>query len=335
VTDAFRLAARPLGLSAIACRPDSCFEERIFDMDQSPQNRAYLGATYMVLAGITFAVINAITFKVTSPADYGGLGFKAQSDTFWQYAIALLISLPFLWRTGGLSFKTKQPIPHVIRVVLSAAGLQAFVFAFSKGVPVWQVVALTMTAPFFVLIGAKIFLGEQVSANRWIASIVGFIGALIVTNPWSEQFNIYWLLPVVAAILWGAASLLTKYLSRTESPESLTTWLLLLLTPINLFWSVGAGFEVPTGNILWMIVIGGFLVFVAQYLLSKSYASADANFVQPFDDLKLISNVLVYGIFFGYWPTGYIWVGLAMIMAASLFLLTQETKKNAATLKAA
>ncbi len=304
-------------------------------MNQISQNRAYQGAAFMVLAGITFAIINAITFTITSPAEYGGLGFKPQSDTFWQYAIALVFSLPFLWSRGGLSFKTKQPLPHFIRVVLSAAGLQAFVIAISKGVPVWQVVALTMTAPFFVLMGAKFFLGEKVTLNRWIASLVGFIGALIVTNPWSEQFNIYWLLPVAAAILWGAASLLTKYLSRTETPESLTTWLLLLLTPINLFWSVGVGFEVPTGNILWLLIIAGFLVFLAQYFLSKSYASADANFVQPFDDLKLISNVLVYGIFFGYWPTGYIWVGLAMIMGASTFLLLQEAKKHNATLSTA
>jgi drug/metabolite transporter (DMT)-like permease len=306
-------------------------------MNQIPQNtnRAYLGALYMVLAGIAFAVINAITYKITAPADWGGLGFKPQSDTFWQYAIALVFSLPFLMRAGSLSFKTKQPIPHIIRVVLSSAGLIAFVTAISKGVPVWQVVALTMTAPFFVLIGAKIFLKENVTLNRWIASAIGFVGALIVTNPLSEQFNVYWLLPVLAAFLWGSASLLTKYLSRTESPETLTTWLLLLLTPINLVFSVQAGFEVPAGNVLWLLIIGGFLVFVAQFLLSKSYATADANFVQPFDDLKLISNVLVYGIVFGYWPSGYIWLGLALIMAASIFLITQENKKNDMQLKTA
>jgi drug/metabolite transporter (DMT)-like permease len=294
-----------------------------------------LGAAYMVGAGVAFAVINAITFTVTASPDFGGLGFSPQSDTFWQYAIALVISLPFLWRAGLLQFKTKQPIPHLIRVVLSAAGLQAFVYAISKGVPVWQVVALTMTAPFFVLVGAKIFLKENVTANRWMASAVGFAGALIVTNPLSEQFNVYWLLPVVAALLWGGASLITKYLSRSESPETLTTWLLLLLTPINLFWAVGAGFQTPSGNVLWLIIIGGFLVFLAQFLLSKSYATADANFVQPFDDLKLISNVLVYGLFFGYWPAGAIWLGLAMIMAASFFLLWQETKREDMNPKAA
>jgi drug/metabolite transporter (DMT)-like permease len=311
------------------------FEERTHDMNQISQNRAYLGAFYMVLAGVTFAIINAITYKVTAPVDWGGLGFSAKSDVFWQYAIALVLSLPFLWKTGQLSFKTNQPIAHIIRAVLSSAGLVAFTMAMQMGVPVWQVVALTMTAPFFVLIGAKLFLGETVTVNRWIASGLGFLGALIVTNPFSEQFSVYWLLPVLAALLWGAASLMTKYLSRTETPNTLTTWLLLLLTPINLMFAVQAGFQVPTGNVLWLIVAGGILVFAAQWLLSKSYATADANFVQPFDDLKLISNVLVYGLIFGYWPTGYIWVGLALIMAGSLFLLLQENRQKTMELKAA
>jgi drug/metabolite transporter (DMT)-like permease len=293
-------------------------------------SRAFAGPLFMVLAGISFAVINAITFVITAQ-----LGFKAQSDTFWQYAIALLFSLPFLWKFGGTGLRTNQPLVHAARVILSALGLQAFVMAISKGVPVWQVVALTMTAPFFVLIGARIFLRETVTINRWVASFVGFAGALIVTNPWSEQFTWAWLLPVVAAILWGGASLLTKYLSRTESPESLTVWLLMLLTPINFVLSLGAGFEVPAGTVLWLLVLGGFLVFVAQYLLSKSYASADANFVQPFDDLKLISNVLIYGIFFGYWPAGVIWLGLAMIMVASIFLLMQENNQDHVNSKAA
>jgi drug/metabolite transporter (DMT)-like permease len=304
-------------------------------MNQFTRNRAYMGALYMVLAGITFAIINAITYKVTAPADWGGLGFSAKSDVFWQYAIALVVSLPFLWKSGQLSFKTNQPIPHIIRAVLSSAGLVAFTSAMAMGVPVWQVVALTMTAPFFVLIGARLFLNETVTPNRWIASALGFIGALIVTSPWSETFSIYWLLPILAALLWGAASLMTKYLSRTETPNTLTTWLLLLLTPINLVFAVEAGFQVPTGNILWFIVLGGFLVFVAQWLLSKSYATADANFVQPFDDLKLISNVLVYGLLFGYWPSGIIWLGLAMIMAASIFLLMQENRNNDMKLKTA
>lgn len=280
-----------------------------------PQKR-FQGATFMVLAGITFALINAITFVITAQ-----LGLKPQSDTFWQYAIALAISLPFLLRQGAQSLKTSHPLAHLVRVAVSALGLLAFTTAIARGVPVWQVVALTMTAPMFVLVGAALFLGETVPASRWLAAVVGFSGALIVTNPWSEHFTWAWLLPVAAALLWGIASLLTKYLTRDESPETLTVWLLLLLTPINALLSLGAGFELPAGQVFLWLLAGGALVCLAQYLMSRSYAAAEANFVQPFDDLKLISNVLVYGLLFGYWPSGFIWAGLAMIMAASAYLM--------------
>ena len=298
-------------------------------ISQLPQKRVQ-GAIFMVLSGITFAVINAITFVITAQ-----LGLKPQSDTFWQYGIALAISVPFLLTQAKQGLKTKHPIAHLVRVIVSALGLLAFTTAISKGVPVWQVVALTMTAPFFVLIGATLFLGETVPASRWLAAVVGFAGALIVTNPWSEQFTLYWLLPVVAAILWGAASLLTKYLTRDESPESLTVWLLLLLTPINFLLSLSAGFELPSGHVFLWLLAGGALVCLAQYLSSRSYAAAEANFVQPFDDLKLISNVLIYGTLFGYWPSGFIWIGLAMIMAASAYIMWRGRTEYVLTPQAA
>jgi S-adenosylmethionine uptake transporter len=127
--------------------------------------------------------------------------------------------------------------------------------------------------------------------------------------------------PVAAAVLWAASSLLTKVLTRTESAPTVTLWLLVLLTPINLAMSVHAGFELPSLQILGWLVVGGLIMMAAQYLLTWSYAAADAAFVQPFDDLKLISNILIYGLFFGYWPEGNIWLGVAMILCGSLYLL--------------
>ena len=49
------------------------------------------GAALMVLAGLAFALANALTQIATFQ-----LGFKAQSDTFWQYAVALIAMLPTL-----------------------------------------------------------------------------------------------------------------------------------------------------------------------------------------------------------------------------------------------
>ena len=283
----------------------------------------------MVAAGIAFALINAITQTVTGSPDYGGLGFKPTSDAFWQYFIALIVSLPFIWKSGLGSLKTDYPVQHIIRVILSALGVQAFVFGLARGVQIWQVIALVMTSPFFILLGAKFFLGENVEPRRWFAAALGFAGAMVVLQPWSSGFNAWSLAPVAAAILWGAASLITKQLTGHEKPETITMWLLLLLSPINAILSGIAGFEVPTGKVLIYLLAAGVIQFAAQYFLTKAYSKADASVLQPFDDLRLPFNILAGFLAFGYLPDGNLWICIAMILAASAFLLWSEKQKTA------
>ncbi len=284
----------------------------------------------MVAAGLCFAVANALTQIITSQ-----LGFRPQSDSFWQYAIALVLALPFLRRHGLAGLKTDRPGLHLARVLVSALGVQAFVMALSHGTPIWQVIALVMTSPFFVLLGAAIVLGERVGPSRWGAAALGFAGAMVLLRPWETGFAPAALYPVGAAILWAAASLMTKSLTKTERPETVTLWLLVLLTPINGAISLHAGFEWPEGWVLVWLLAGGALVFLAQHLLTLAYASADAAFVQPFDDIKLVSNVVVGWAVFGYLPEGQLWLGVGMILAASAWLLWSERQRPTMTPAAA
>lgn len=294
------------------------------DLTRPTVNRAIAGATFMVGAGICFAVVNVITQKVTNE-----LGLKSTTDAFWLYAIAALASLPLLVRHGLAGMRTQHPWLHLFRVVLAALGVQAWVLGLAQGLPIWQVIALVMTSPFFVILGARVFLKERVGAERWGAAIVAFVGAMIVLQPWATTFTIYSLAPIAAAILWGGASLLMKRLTQTEPSETITIWLLVLLTPINLGLSITAGFEWPTGQALWLLVASGVAMMFAQFLLTKAYSVADAAYVQPFDDLKLPFNIIGGWLAFGYAPAGYMWVGIALILAASLWLLWREARSEA------
>jgi drug/metabolite transporter (DMT)-like permease len=301
-------------------------------MSQNIQSKNPIsGATFMVGAGIAFAIINVVTQTVTGDPKFGGLGFKPTSDAFWQYFIGLIVSLPFIWQYGLSALKTNQPVLHIIRVLVSAIGVLAFVFGLSHGVQIWQVIALVMTSPFFILLGAKFFLGEVVGPDRWFAAALGFAGAMVVLQPWSTGFNFWSLAPVAAAVLWGAASLMTKKLTATEKPESITMWLLIGIAAWNFLFSVSAGFEWPAGNVLWYLLAGGVIQFFAQWFLTKAYANADASFLQPFDDLRLPFNVLAGFLAFHYLPEGNLWIGIAMIMAASAFLLWRNNQARALT----
>ena len=285
-------------------------------------SRALAGASWMVLAGIAFALLNVVTQWLTMT-----LAFPSASVAFWQYAFALVFSLPFLWKTGLAAMRTQYPWRHVVRVVLAALGVQTWVAGLAS-VPIWQAIALVMTSPFFIILGARLFLAEQVGAARWGATACGFAGAMIILQPWSDSFSWAALLPILSALLWGASSLITKSLTGIEKPETITVWLLVLLTPVNGGLAFAAGFAVPTGTVLMLLVAAGLLTAIAQYLLTLAYSAADAAYVQPFDDLKLPLNVLAGWLVFGYAPAGYLWLGAALILCASLFLMRHEMKRE-------
>ena len=296
-------------------------------MNQSQRTK---GAAYMVLAGICFALANAVTWTVTYK-----MGFKPQSDAFWQYGIATVFSLPFIWRSGLASMKTGHPWLHGLRIILAVLGVQAFTQAFAAGMAPWHVIALVMTSPFFVMVGAAVLLGEKVTANRWIAAAIGFTGAMILLRPWENGITLTLLLPLAAAICWGGASLVTKRLTRDEPQTAITMWLLVLLTPVNFLFSAQAGFEIPTGQILWLLLAGGVIMYFAQHFLTLSYAAADAAFVQPFDDLKLFSNILVSWLVLDFAPAGSYWLGILLVLAGSSYLMWSERQKDIALPQAA
>jgi drug/metabolite transporter (DMT)-like permease len=282
------------------------------------RSRAFAGAAFMVAAGIAFAALNVVTQWLSMR-----LAVAPASIAFWQYGLALVLSLPLLRRLGVSAMRTAYPGRHAVRVVLAALGVQAWIMGLAT-VPIWQAIALVMTSPFFVIVGARLFLGEQVGLHRWLATLAGFCGAMIILQPWSDQFSPQALLPILSALLWGGSSLIMKNLTRYESAETVTVWLLVLLTPINAGLALAEGFVVPSGQIFWLLLLAGLLTAFGQYLLTLAYNAADAAYVQPFDDLKLPLNVLAGFVVFGYAPSGSLWIGALLILSASLTLMLKE-----------
>jgi drug/metabolite transporter (DMT)-like permease len=301
------------------------------------------GAVYMIGTGVMFAIVNTLTPVITYQMHVPSTGV-----VFWQYVIATIFALPLILRIGLPALRTRHPVLHEIRAFVSAAGVQVFAFGFASGVPVWQMVALSMTGPFFIIAGSTTFLGERLTVQRMLATLVGFIGALMVAQIGTSGFTWAALLPVLAAALWGTASVLTKYLAREEAPESLTLYMLVLITPnhflIGLLLGMavallpagmvpaglanGFDFGLPGGAALALIVAIGLATAVSQYLFSLAYKVADATYVQPFDDLKLPLNTLVGWIVLAQVPSVWFWPGAALILGASLFVLSHESGRQ-------
>lgn len=288
---------------------------------------AFVGASYMVLAGALFALVN-----ISVQGAAMSFGMPSSSVAFWQYAIALVFGGAWLLRLGVKGFATQNLGKHILRVLLAAAGVQLWVLGL-KSVPIWQAIALIMTSPFFVTVGAALILRETVSLQRWAATVVGFVGGMIILSPWADTFTIAALYPIAAAALWAMASLMTKSLTKKEAADTVTAYLLVLLTPINAVFAGIEGFVVPNGTALWLVLGAGLLTALAQLALTRAYAAADASYVQPFDHLKLPLNVLFGWLAFQFVPSGNLWIGAAFIVGASMYILQRETKEQSVRLK--
>lgn len=276
-------------------------------------------AGLMILAGASFALVNTALQGATMLRGAG-----APAVTFWQYLIAALIYLPWIARHRRAALATSALGWQVLRVALAAIGVQLWTLGLAH-VPIWQAIALIMLSPFFVTIGAGLILRERVTGARWAAVLVGLAGGAIILEPWSDRFTLAALLPVAAAGFWAASSLVMKHLTERDSAETVTIWLLLLLTPINAALALGAGFALPTGAI-WMVLAAGLVTALAQHALARAYALADAAFLQPFEHVKLIFNVALGFAVFGFAPGGSMWLGAALIVSASLYLLSAERR---------
>ena len=87
-----------------------------------------------------------------------------------------------------------------------------------------EITALGFTGPIFVTIGAALFLGEDVRLRRWLAVIVGFIGAMIIIRPGFSALHLGVICILVSTPIFSASNLISKALARTDSANTIVIW---------------------------------------------------------------------------------------------------------------
>ena len=85
---------------------------------------------------------------------------------------------------------------------------------------------ITYTMPFWLLLLARLFLGERVRGAQWLAVAMALAGLILVLSPWQLQGTLSSVLAVCGAVCWAASAVVVKRLQRLRDVDllSLTTW---------------------------------------------------------------------------------------------------------------
>jgi drug/metabolite transporter (DMT)-like permease len=89
-----------------------------------------------------------------------------------------------------------------------------------------KVSVLTYTMPFWLLLLARIFLGERLRGVQWLAVALAFAGLVLVVRPWEFGQVTSGVLTLLGGLSWAASALVVKLMQRRHTVEvlSLTTW---------------------------------------------------------------------------------------------------------------
>ena len=225
-----------------------------------------------------------------------------------------------------LSTINKYPL-HLGRAVIGITAMSLF-FISIRYVPLVEMQTISFSSVFFISILSVFFLGEKIGYRRIIAVIVGFIGVIIILNPGSAIFSNYSFLPLIASFFLTIAVIFLKKILLTNN-NILSVWIFTAFcTVISLFFYDDTWIWPQNYDLIFMVA-SGFLGFVAQICLTKSFQMADASLLAPLDFSSVIWSFLIGYIFFQEFITlNVLFGGLIIIMSVSYIFYRERVLKK-------
>ncbi len=247
--------------------------------------------------------------------------------SFFRFFFSMLSVLPLLFMRGTFLFKTNQPAKmHVLRAILGAVALALCCYSVNI-MPLSENTTIMFAEPLFFLPLAFWLLREKVDSSRWIATMVGFLGLLIILQPGTDTFRLVAFVPMTAAILFALSNIMCKKMIVDEHPLTLLFYFglgttLLAFVPLLFVW------EMPTVHELLFLALLGIGGNLIQVCLFRAFAATDASALAPFRYVEFIVSALFGFIFFAQIPTLWVVTGAAFIIASTFYITIVETRKE-------
>ncbi|MDB5819200.1 MAG: protein of unknown function transrane [Rhizobacter sp.] len=278
-----------------------------------PGSRA-VGVALFFCALMAFACYDAF-------AKYMLQFYSAPFVNVMRYVAVSVIALSMLVRHGELRMWRS---PHrkllLVRGLMIATVATCFMTALTW-MPLAEATAIYFTAPLLMVALSHWLLGETVRRSRWVAVCVGFVGMLLIVRPGG---NLPWLgtvLMAVSAVCYAIFQLLTRKLagqveSAVQYAYMALVCLVVTVVPMPFFMPAQA----PSVGDVALLLAGGACSGLAQWLLLAAFQRVEASTLAPLNYFQLLLAVGFSTFVFHRPPDAIALGGIALIMAAGVYL---------------
>jgi drug/metabolite transporter (DMT)-like permease len=275
------------------------------------------GALWMIASGLGFTVM-ALAIKV--------LGHRLDSFqiAFFRCLIGFIAILPLIGAYGIDVLQTRSLKIHALRGLFGLIAMFASYYAIAR-IPLASYTALSFTRPLFATVLAVLVLHEIVRWRRWTATLVGFLGVLVMVRPGAGTFNAASLFALADSMSIAFLVTLVKRLPPGETPLGMMFYFgvfstVAALPPALFVW------QWPTALEWVLLVLIGVLGALSQSFWIRAYRAGEASLVAPFDYLRLlfagIAGYLAFAETIDLWTVA----GAVIIVASTVYIARRETR---------
>ena len=249
---------------------------------------------------------------------------------FLRFFFGFLIILPFVLNSRFNIYKTNNFKFHLSRSIINVP-MMILGFSALMYIPLEQIKAIGFLSPIIVVILSVIILKERIYIIRILALLIGFIGVLIILRPGLIEINIGAYMVLLSGLLWSTVIIITKFMSKEDSPMTILTYQYTLVSLFTLplavlFWTN------PTFNVFFYSILAAITGTILHLCINHSYRLADLSVIQPVWFTQLIFASIFGFSIFDEIPDGWTWAGGILVFSSVLIITYRENylKKNIA-----
>jgi drug/metabolite transporter (DMT)-like permease len=191
--------------------------------------------------------------------------------------------------------------------------------------PIPNALALLFISPLVVTLLSPLVLGEAFGIRRLLATIVGFIGVLVVLQPNSTDFQPSLLYALLAGTSYAFYILITRKVSTSSSPLMTLLYTAIVGCAALIPWIIPV-WTTPDGDALILMAAMGLIATAGHYLVILSCHYAPASLVSPFNYTEIIGATILSYLFFNYLPDHLTWLGILIICSSGIYISLREIK---------
>jgi drug/metabolite transporter (DMT)-like permease len=241
----------------------------------------------------------------------------------FRSAIAMVPVAVLIWHAGGFKVvRSNRPWLQALRVCIGFGSLLGFFYVFPR-MPLVDAYAISFAAPLFMVAFSVPLLGEPVGWRRWSAVGVGFVGVLIMLDPWDIQFHAISLIVLAATFCYALSTVMVRLLSRHDQDVATVFWFSLSAGVVSLIGAIPEWIWPTAMDWIWLIGLG-LLGGVAQILMTRAWRLAPAAVLAPFDYTSIVLAMLFGYLWFREEPSPTVWYGLPLVIGSGLYILHRE-----------